>query len=422
MTGVPSALQASFGPAGKDIDVRYGLVGFGELVDGSGHTTYAHSQIVNTDVSPGDPAALFGTTAQLTTAVGHLSTSGGYEDGWDAIEHAIAEYEFRIDAVPVFVLLQAQEGRVRVNSTLTHDGILAALESKNVILNALVVDDSAALFDLVPYAITAGDFNNRVILGVEADTADALKDGQHGYYLVDQTTGSLITNKPQTHSDALQVSFNGSNTSQSGMIDTGRSILVGQNITGGIGGTAAGNYRAKTVAYQFIDITSVATVHVPGTAVPNNYRFNLYGTTQNQNVFVNEDGAITFGSANASGDNVDLSHATSGPARPNTAMIAALWDDLSAAAPNAKILRKLVDVDIDGQDDLVVQWDNYTYAGDVGPKFDAITFQVVLYANGLIQFNYRDLDSYRGFDADQTATVTGGISATVGICAGRRSQ
>ena len=50
---------------------------------------------------------------------------GGKEDGWDAIEHVTAEYDFREGAVPVIVILQNEEGRIPLNDTQTRDGVFA---------------------------------------------------------------------------------------------------------------------------------------------------------------------------------------------------------------------------------------------------------------------------------------------------------
>ena len=138
----------------------------------------------------------------------------------DGIEHAIAEYEFRDGAVPVFVLVQNEEARTPLNRTLTRDGILSALESKNVLLNTLTVgrnregqdglaifDETLPIFDLAPYEIAFGDFDNVRILGVEADSADQLIDGQHTFYGFDTAANSVPGTLPSTASDALQVSF-----------------------------------------------------------------------------------------------------------------------------------------------------------------------------------------------------------------------
>src|SRR3989304_3734301 len=78
--------------------------------------------------------------ADMQAAIAYLEGTGGDgEDGWDAIDHAVAEYDFRPGAVPVFVLVQNDQGRIAgsgfdgVNNTLIHDGILAALKSKNAL-------------------------------------------------------------------------------------------------------------------------------------------------------------------------------------------------------------------------------------------------------------------------------------------------
>jgi hypothetical protein len=43
-------------------------------------------------------------TSDLKNAIGTLVADGGQEDGWDALDHAFSEYDFRPGAVPVFVL------------------------------------------------------------------------------------------------------------------------------------------------------------------------------------------------------------------------------------------------------------------------------------------------------------------------------
>ena len=135
-------------------DVRYGLVGFGQI-DEFDNDRFSHSQFFPAPSAHsllGDPAQL--TTAQLNAAFGGLEEDGDREDGWDALEHAIAEYDFRPGAVPVFVLVQNEEGRVPLNDTLTRNGVFAALRSKNAILNVMVVGDNVifpngtAAFDL----------------------------------------------------------------------------------------------------------------------------------------------------------------------------------------------------------------------------------------------------------------------------------
>ena len=129
----------------RSIGARFGLVGFGERDDSNSPTYYdddvdrfAHSQLVDGDLFTDD-------VDQLIAGLGQLAHYGGEEDGWDAIDHAIAEYEFDDGAVPVFVLVQNEEARAPLNRTLTRDGIFAALRSKSVILNLMVVGDNLIL-------------------------------------------------------------------------------------------------------------------------------------------------------------------------------------------------------------------------------------------------------------------------------------
>jgi len=231
------------------LDVRYGLVGFGEKDSESPFLQrYAHSQLVNSDTQLALNQRLFSDLESdiLPALEPGLSEIGGREDGWDAIEHAIAEYQIRDGAVPVFVLVQNEEGRVNnlnptvedgANLSLTRDGILAALRSKNVLLNSLVVgpnegsDPAMAtepLFDLTAYGLS----EDIRILGVDAD---ANGDRAHDYHWFDTDTINSTTDTPtETTADTLQISYNGANTGASGMVASGRSILIGPDLSGGI--------------------------------------------------------------------------------------------------------------------------------------------------------------------------------------------
>jgi len=220
----------------NDIDVRYGLAAFGQDYQ-DGPSRFAHSQVVGSDAGSVFDR-LFSDGADhitdLQTAVGNLDVRGGNEDGWDAIDHAIAEYDFRPGAVPVFVLVQNDEGRIAgsgfdgVNNTLIHDGILAALKSKNVLLNTLTVGSAGGggtqpIFDLAPYGLSS----DVRILGVEADAVDSLRDGMHNYHAFNTATDSIPTSLPATTADTLQISHNGSNTGATGMVASGKSVLIG---------------------------------------------------------------------------------------------------------------------------------------------------------------------------------------------------
>jgi len=268
-------------------DVRFGLVGLGEGSSNGLTGTderfdvprYAHSQLMISGGSSSlfiDPAGPNGTLRDSddvsaatfrTVFDSNLADvgSGKTEDGWDALEHVVAEYDFRDGAVPVVVLVQNDQGRLDVNDTLTHRGVLAALQSKNVVLNSVVAGelfvngepigpgdpdpseplsnptdaefDWAPIFDLAQYETASGDFTDLYVLGVESDAADGVADRQHDFLWYDTNTANTTADVPTTTtSDALQISFNGSNTGATGMVGSGKSILIGEGITGGIGG------------------------------------------------------------------------------------------------------------------------------------------------------------------------------------------
>jgi hypothetical protein len=192
---------------------------------------------------------------------------------------------------------------------------LAALQSKNVILNTLTVGNAtsvdtnnladawAQVFDLSRYENSPNDFDDIQILGVEASMGSA----HHVYHAFDFVANEEPSSLPATESDALQISFNGSNTGPSGMVDSGKSLLIGQHISGGIGPTAAG-YRAKSISFKPVDMSTGATV-VTNTDNPLTLPFSsfpFYGETE-EDVFVSSNGTIYFDTGFPPQSNADLS-------------------------------------------------------------------------------------------------------------------
>lgn len=144
-----SGIDSSLRQIGVD-SLRYGLVGFGGAVV----KDFGHSFLVDSEVS--DPnQRLFSESSEPTASaraaehVDEISASlnsfsvntvtiATLEDGWDAIEHVVAEYNFRMGAVPIIVMLQSDEGRIAANSALTKEGVYAAMAAKNILLNVIV--------------------------------------------------------------------------------------------------------------------------------------------------------------------------------------------------------------------------------------------------------------------------------------------
>ena len=182
-------------------DLRYGLVSYGGIeLSGYGHSFLVDagngsaSDRLFSESTAGNPAARATEhVIEIGTAFTNIHpdrSAPSLEDGWDAIEHAVSEYDFRDGAVPIFVLIQSDEGLVRTNNSLTREGTLASMSSSNVILNVLVPGqasnmsgDDPTYFDLFSIDTLA---SNERVLGVEADTDG---DGFHSAYThVDATS------------------------------------------------------------------------------------------------------------------------------------------------------------------------------------------------------------------------------------------
>jgi hypothetical protein len=148
--------------------------------------------------------------------------------------------------------------------------------------------------------------------------------------------------------------------------------------------------------------------------------FNFYGTayTGASQLFVSDNGLITFGSGNASPANTDLTTS------PSQAAIAPLWDDWTTAADSSangdQVLAQFQDTNGDGINDrLVIEWHNVRRVG-LSSTFTA-TFQAILQLNtgpgpGAITFNYVDtvVDGHTLVDVNGNG-YDDGNNATVGI-------
>ncbi|MGE0103128.1 MAG: beta strand repeat-containing protein [Blastocatellales bacterium] len=173
------------------------------------------------------------------------------------------------------------------------------------------------------------------------------------------------------------------------------------------GTTDSANYMATAVPFAFEDISGTGTVIAgltgaddSSTSIPIGFTFSLYGTTSTS-VFVSSNGLLTFGTGNSAFTNADL---TSNPAQ---AAIAAFWDDQNTGGGDpASNVYYMVSGSGTNQH-LTIQWNKVRFfaSGNAG---DTLTYQVQLYADGRIQFNYQDL-------IVGTAVGNNGASATVGV-------
>ncbi len=188
-------------------------------------------------------------------------------------------------------------------------------------------------------------------------------------------------------------------------------------------------YRAESTAYQPIDLVPGASgvVAISGLSSvadgsesidlgANVFRFygaNFSGANQ---LYVSENGLISFGSAELSPYNNNLFGY-------EAYRIAPLWDDWVTNRDTSSddlVLYQFRDLNSDGvADQLVIEWSNvYNYNA---PESDGATFQVILSlntgaSNGDIVFNYVDI----AVDGDSgDGNFNNGGSATIGIRSGQ---
>ena len=169
-----------------------------------------------------------------------------------------------------------------------------------------------------------------------------------------------------------------------------------------------GNYQASAVEFEFEDIretghigfgTSLDDEFFELTALDlNGFQFNFYGTIYDS-LFASINGLITFGSGDDVFTNDDLT------STPETATIAAFWDDLIVSLEGS--LESAVVWEVLGTGDnqrLIVQWHEVSFFA--GNNLGTITLQAILKeSDGSIRFNYLDLDSNDFGDEGESATV-----------------
>jgi subtilisin family serine protease len=170
------------------------------------------------------------------------------------------------------------------------------------------------------------------------------------------------------------------------------------------GGVNLPGYQAEAVAFSFEDISDTGSRTLIGSddgsinlsaANLNGFAFDFYGQSYSSLSF-SSNGLITFGGANSSFSNTDL---TTSPAQ---AAIAPLWEDLFVGGSSESGVYWQVLGSGDDQR-LVIQWHEISYLFDEG----TISFQAVLSeADGSIRFNYLDL---------QSDFIVGGEFGSVGV-------
>lgn len=135
---------------------RYGVVGF---ANAQSSDQFAYSYLLD--------GQLFGSAIDAVAATGRLVHTGGDEDGWDSLEHAVAEYDFRPGAAVHFILLSDEPRRTVVNTTLTpDDNPLTTTINESLLSTAIrpVIDArNATLTAITTSEFTADNFGDTVL-------------------------------------------------------------------------------------------------------------------------------------------------------------------------------------------------------------------------------------------------------------------
>lgn len=193
---------------------RYGLIGFGSGL---------RPGILGRGIDVG--GGQFGTASEFDAATSMLLISGGFEDGYSAMNYALTNYSFREEAAINFVLV-TDEDRDNGNASLTFESIEDALNENDVLLNAVVN---------YPFINALG---NRAIGA----------DGQGDIFIADGSGGfTEITGDPSYYS--LNI------TSKTDYIDL--AWATGNNNVGGaawdLNMLRAGGNSAKSFTAAFVD-------------------------------------------------------------------------------------------------------------------------------------------------------------------------
>ena len=184
-------------------------------------------------------------------------------------------------------------------------------------------------------------------------------------------------------------------------------------------------YRAAMIGHRFEDISATGKRFViefgPNSIYPlpisltatdlAGFTFPFYGTTYSSLYISSGHGLITFTAGfEEQGGTRDLK------LMPQTPSIALLWESIHVddwvgnLDPNTGLFWQVLGSGADRR--LVIQWNKVVFSprsGDVGRT--PVTFQAVLYASGVIEFNYPDLDFAQNSRNQEAITACVGIKA-----------
>jgi len=224
---------------------QYALVGFADYYNPPSYTQDPYKIPVG--------GVDWGTAAQLSTAAGGLVTTGGTEDGWEAIQFALDNYSFRSGAALNIVLI-TDEDRDNTSSLYTYNSVLASLNLKNAYLNAVVNNNFRDPAYVTGLGMFGKDLDDQT-----AGTQDIIvADGSGGFYL--GTDGNSYNSYGSTYADYVELAWG----TQGGAWDLNQLRA---------GGNTAASFSAAFVNFKVAEIVE----QPPSGAVPEPATMMLFG-------------------------------------------------------------------------------------------------------------------------------------------------
>jgi hypothetical protein len=353
----------------------------------------------------------------ITDAFGNAGTdfAANYE-----VDFGVVPYPTPMNAIAAFgSLVHDHNVAGRVNFVGDTDGFTLQVDQRQT-MSLLLTPTSATLRP----RIEVRDGNNNLIASATAaaagqnaliQTINVFSLGSYTFTVLgaDNTTGNynlrVVLNAAIETEGVLAGAINNSIATAQVINPTLISSLtefVASTRGAAVGTSDNSTYSGAAVSFGFEDISSTGSViagltNVDDTSVsiPIGFTFPFFGVN-NTTVFVSSNGLMSFGSANSSFTNTNLTTEVQ-------ALIAPFWDDLhtGGGVANSNVYSQVLGSGSTQR--LIVQWNNVRFFSG-GTTGDTITFQAVLFADGSVRFNYQDLVS-------GSATGNNGASATVGI-------
>ena len=352
-----------------------------------------------TPFSPGDIGDIV-VTARFSKPYFGQATCTGDIGGTFSVDQTSLSYG-SIDAgstsVKTFTITNSHSTQYLTGDITTPTGYSVALALKEITkdikntMNYAVSPNSTKTFN-VTFEPTAGQVYSGNVVVTSSDTGHSTQNiAVTGTGIVPDINLDPVSLTASTAPDATDIQTFNIKNDDIGQLDYSMTInyTSGKEIKAS-GGPDTFGYKWKDSdeaggpVYNWVDITGSGTIigftsydqNEPN--IPIGFDFNFYGNTYNT-VNVCTNGWISFTSTSTAYTNTTII----APAEPNN-LLAAFWDDLNPGTTGGGDVYYYSDT---ANNRFIVQWDAVYDYGATTPN----TFQIILYTNGKIVYQYADM-------------------------------